>query len=726
MVRFTHRKAVAVLLVIGFLSPGFIAVSARAQGDVSDQQLLEDFIFYVNTANLAMAEATATALLDRDLGPARFVGLVEDSATMEDRFEQAYLRGLRFSRLEGLSARLWGQYEAGRRQRARDPIEISRNIFMLTKSPRQQLLARDYLSQAGEYAVPQLLDVLLDKQDQALEVEIQRLLEAMGSQIVAPLSAALLQVDGVTQEVLARLLGRVGYEVAAPYLAELRATTTNDDVRRAASTALQQLGFGAGRQMAVSNMYRDLGERFYDEPHSLTSFPNERHQLLWSYNPEYGLVPMAIQSEVFHEARAMTLAARALEINGSDTAAAALWVAANFSRELDQEQGYDNPVYPSSSRKGAMYYAVAAGPQIMQSVLARALDDRDTRLARLSIESLAQSAGGSALVGSSGRSLVEALAYPERRVRYEAALAIAKAQPRGLFPGSEQVVPILAGIIQNASTRNAVVVAGDLERQQQVRSVLESMGYTVLPPVSDLGSAFRSIAEVSGVDVLVTDLTTDRTVATIAEVRSTARLRATPILALMSGAGAALQQAAYEDDPLTSLSRSGLSKEQLEASVDYLVAQTSGDPISEGEAEAYAISALEVLRDLAIGTGSGGRGAFDIGDAAAPLEAALGESSGEVRQRVAEVLSYIGFQRAQVALMDAAMDEVGSAQQELLIRVIDSAKRFGNLLDARHVRWIVETAQLGDNDQATIAAALMGALNLPNTEFVPLILGDGV
>ena len=135
MARSIHRNAVAVALVFGLLSPWFVAVDVRAQSDVSDQQLLEDFIFYVNTANIAMAEATANALIDRQLAPPRFVGLVEDSATMESRFEQAYLRGLRFPQLEDLSARLWGQYEAGRRQRSRDPVEIARNLGMLTGAP---------------------------------------------------------------------------------------------------------------------------------------------------------------------------------------------------------------------------------------------------------------------------------------------------------------------------------------------------------------------------------------------------------------------------------------------------------------------------------------------------------------------------------------------------------------------------------------------------------------
>ena len=74
-----------------------------------------------------------------------------------------------------------------------------------------------------------------------------------------------------------------------------------------------------------------------------------------------------------------------------------------------------------------MYCAGAARPAALRRVLDRALEDRDTPLARRAIEALAQSAGESGLraVASDERPLIVALNYPERRVQYEAALALA-------------------------------------------------------------------------------------------------------------------------------------------------------------------------------------------------------------------------------------------------------------------------------------------------------------
>ena len=58
----------------------------------------------------------------------------------------------------------------------------------------------------------------------------------------------------------------------------------------------------------------------------------------------------------------------------------------------------------------------------------------------------------------------------------------------------------------------------------------------------------------------------------------------------------------------------------------------------------------------------------------------------------------------------------------LFATTAESAKRFGNLLDQRQVDALVEFTSKATGDEATAAAALMGALNLPGTNIVPLIL----
>ena len=60
--------------------------------------------------------------------------------------------------------------------------------------------------------------------------------------------------------------------------------------------------------------------------------------------------------------------------------------------------------------------------------------------------------------------------------------------------------------------------------------------------------------------------------------------------------------------------------------------------------------------------------------------------------------------------------------ESALRRVADSAKRYGNLLEPRQVERIMEQVRTAPDKEATAAAALVGSLNLPNANLVPLIL----
>ena len=113
---------------------------------------------------------------------------------------------------------------------------------------------------------------------------------------------------------------------------------------------------------------------------------------------------------------------------------------------------------------------------------------------------------------------------------------------------------------------------------------------------------------------------------------------------------------------------------------------------------------------------------LNVSDASLPLIGALFTHQGDLRLRIAEVLSYINVKRAQVAIMDAALQDQGTDRVAMLGLVAESAKRSGNLLEQRQVDRVIEMARTGDGEEATAAAALMGALNLPNDQLIPLIL----
>ena len=98
-----------------------------------------------------------------------------------------------------------------------------------------------------------------------------------------------------------------------------------------------------------------------------------------------------------------------------------------------------------------------------------------------------------------------------------------------------------------------------------------------------------------------------------------------------------------------------------------------------------------------------------------------------VMESIADVLAYVPTKTAQQAIFDAAMAaDAGSQDRVAMLNAVStSAKRTGNQLTERQVASLLELVTKGGDAEATAAASLMGALNLPNANIVPLILGRG-
>ncbi|MBL4590398.1 MAG: hypothetical protein JKY96_00410, partial [Phycisphaerales bacterium] len=441
----------------GMLTAPSVAIAqSQPTTDQQEQQLvlLRDFIHFVKISRYDVAADLGRQLLAEGLDPEEFVDLVEGSRERE-RFEQAVAAAMRVPVLEPAAAEMDRLFRDGKLARARNPEEIAHNIELLTGGLRARQLGRQRLLVAGEYAMPQLLEAFLQQRNITLKAQVQRLLVDMGRQSIIPLTTSLDGLDAIRQEAIVEVLGLIPYRTSLPALVDLHQNTDNNSVRNACSRAIARLGGDSNDN--VADLYTVLAETYYTEPAELTSFAGEEYQLLWNFDNGLGLIMTPILTPVFHEAMAMRVAERSLTINPADSETLGLWVAANYSRSLDSTDGYENPVYPSS-RRAAAYYGIAAGPDIAQLVLRRALDTRDTPLARNAIDAIAETAGSRMLWGQSVNDrfpLLESLNYPNRRVQYEAALALGQAQPTQSFQSSGRVIPLLASAVRDASAINA-------------------------------------------------------------------------------------------------------------------------------------------------------------------------------------------------------------------------------------------------------------------------------
>lgn len=696
------------------------ATTAQPETEVQTErlELLRDFIHFVKIARFDVAADLGTRLIESGISEAELVDLIEQSRDQQ-RFEEAVAAGLRVPVLEPVAASLEAMFRDGKLARARDPEEIARNIALLTEGLRARTLARERLIFAGEYAMPQLLDAYLQQKDLALKAQVQRLLVDLGRGAIAPLMAALPDLDETSQEAVAEVLGLIPYRTSLPVLVDVYQNTTNNAVRQAAGRAISRLGGNPASDLG--DMYALLADSYYAEPAELTSFPGEEFQLVWNFDPGLGLVMVPIRTPVFHEAMAMRLAERSLSIEPQNDETLALWVSSNYSRSFDTPQGYENPLY-ASDRRSAEYFGVAVGPEIDQVVLRRGIDTRDTPLVRSAIQAIAQTAGSRSLWGQDldGRyPLLESLGYQNRRVQFETALALGNAQPAESFNGSERVIPLLASAVKDASARYAIVLTGeDREGYDQYRASLERAGFSVLPPAPEgLGQLESAIAESPTIDLIVSAQGFDNTLLTIETARTENKTAVAPVLALMGTDDLVPTERQYGRDQTVAVRRQSISSSAFDNSVETLLEAASGGPISLEEADDYAVRSIEVLRNLAISNNQ----VLNISDAASILIDVLEQVDGYTMLDIAEIISYMPQPKAQQAIMDKTMGLDESMQVEMLTIVADSGKRFGNQLNNRQIRRLIEMAQSGNEDLAATAAATMGALEVDNDTLLQLI-----
>lgn len=691
------------------------AALAPAPANATDpRDLVRDFVHYVRIARYDLAAAMGDELVRQNLSGPDFVAAVEKSGDLS-RFNDAVARAMKVPELEITAGKLQRAYQGGKISMARDPEQIKQAIAMLTGPVRGRIMARERLIPAGEYAMPQLLTALLDGSNPALQAEVQSVMRDMGRQAVMPMGTALNYLPPEQQEIVANAMGSLGRRTAVPFLADVEAKSSINAVKIACARAITKLG-GKGNAKNSSDLYYQLAEAYFAENSDLTPFESDDFQILWGYTPAAGLTMQPIRTAVFHEAMAMRMAEQSLQLDPSRQDAVVTWVASNFARQIDTPKDYENPAYGSDKRE-AMYYAVAAGPVVSQRVLGRALTNSDTPLARLALSAVEKTAGGNSLVMTEGNRspLVDALGYPNRRVQYEAALALAQSAPTTKFVGADRVVPTLSGAVRDSGVRYSVVIADGTESYQQVRKVLEKSGYVVLPMGKQLSDIAGPLSETPGVDLVIgAGLSNPKTVALVEEVRADGKLGAAPFLGLTSSDVYNELRTRFENDASTSIRPAAMGDEMVSRSIDELVQRSTGGSITAEEAKGYQARALNALRDLAVSNNT----VFEAADAVSPLVTVLGGGTAS-KIEVAEILSRINSSKAQVAIMDAALNASASEQAAMIEKVTASVKRFGAQLEPRQVVRAIELATAGD----THAAALVGAMGIQTKDLVKLIMG---
>jgi len=723
-----RQKLVTLLVVVlafSVLAPVAISPAQEEEPAAPSSQegietLWENLLHYIKVGRAVAARSYAQAILDSDIEPRQIYLLsVETPESMAVLARGEGLEGMA-PLLEQISEMISTGYEAVRS----DPEQIATATDMLDGTLRAYKDAVDRLVVSGEYALPQLMERLQDPQTSvSLKYKIATVLPQMGREAVRPLSVALQARDPNLLEYIIDAIGQIRYPHAAARLRELLARKDIlDRTRQAARDALVACS-PKGEvvlEKSVAEVFYDMALKYYYGAESILPDPRYETANVWYWIEDRGLSYTPVPRETFCDVYAMRMARLALKYDPQFYPSVSLWLAAYLRKEATLPEGATDPTQPEGM-PSARFYALASPAKYLQDVLARALKDEDTAVALGAIEALAKTAGAKSLVQpveGGVTPLVEAMHYPDRQVRYLAALSLANALPRERFDGHQLVMSVFQEALRQTGKRTALLVVADDELRNRLKEAIRQAEYNVIDE-RDALAAMSAARASSGVDVAVVSTAPDPS-EVISRLRRERVFATLPALIVSESARA---RSVADQDPRVIAIDAAADEQELAAALSEASRLGLGKEMSAQKALDWAVRVADSLRLL----GLTNNGIYDI-ERAIPALTEILEERRPAMLSAAGALAMMPAPDAQQAIAQLANSEDvdESIRIEAYHLVSESGRRFGNQLSNAQAQGILDVVT-GPGSQALkeAAAQALGVLSLPSEEIKDLILGAG-
>ncbi|MBL7133189.1 MAG: hypothetical protein ISS78_03745 [Phycisphaerae bacterium] len=688
---------------------------------LADEKLAKawgDFLHYVRIAQVKAAKSFAQALLDSKPDPKRIYEL----SIQSDDTHKVLARGSQLDELKPVIGEIRKMIETGYEEMRKDPAEIRKSINMLIKSVRAYEIGARRLVRSGEYAMPQIVQTLMDpKIEPLLRERLIMVLPRMGKAAVLPLSVALQCDQPHLQEIFAEALGRIQYPHAGPRLRQfLERKGLLKRVRTAAESALVLCAGPAAPNKSVAEMFYDVAEKFYYQRESLR--PDERSPKanVWYWRDDIGLVYKAVPRQIFCDIYAMRMSRLALKHDPKFYPAVPLWLAAHINKEThlaEAGQGAKDPTR-GKEQPPARFYALAASARFQQAVLARGLRDYNTQLVLAIMKALVRTNGAKNMVKVHGgaQPLVEALSYPDRNVRFMAAEALATALPDEQFNGHGFVVSVLIEALRQTAKKKAMIVVKDPAALNTLKDAVRAAGYEVMEN-SDPVRALAQVSEAGGVNVFVVDRSPGPEQMVIL-LRQKGQFVTTPVVAAVT-VTESRRELAERDKRLVLIDPDAKSDAVAKALAE-AAKLAAGKPMTPEEADKWAVRAAKAIRLLAITKNT----ILDYKRAQAALIEAL-KTKAEIQVAAADALSVMPTAEAQRAIADLANDAktVEGVRIAAYNSLIASVRKYGNqLTDAQSQSVVAVVVGKGSHALREAAGQTLSPLDLASEKMKQLIL----
>jgi len=409
-----------------------------------------DFLHYTKIGRFDLAKGYAQTILDSNPDPVELLELSKDNA-------QGYAILLRVNEmapdaeLAELSGNIIDLIEKGSYTRRSDPRIIVTEIKRLSSTERGWFTAVKRLRNAGEYAIPFMLNAIADNSRREEFPDIVRAIPQIGRDAIRPLVAALQTENVAIKAQIITALAKIGYPQSAPYLKYVVEKDDSSQMRELAKMALAEIDPGT-LKISAAQLFFQLAEKYYYHLQSLAPAEDADFANIWFWDDnQQQLSRVEVPKAYFYELMAMRCCEWALKSDAGFGPAIGLWLAAFFKAE---SAGIETmPSYFGQSHADALVYATTAGVEYLHQALARAVKDKNAHVALGVVEALGTTAGEKSLLYRIGpaQPLLDALSFNDIMVRYSAAIAIASAGPKEPFAESKLVVANLAEALGQTS-----------------------------------------------------------------------------------------------------------------------------------------------------------------------------------------------------------------------------------------------------------------------------------
>jgi len=681
-------------------------------------------VHYFKVARFDLAKDVGQKIVEAKPAPDVVHALAESPSTGYD----LVVKMVRIPEMGTVPAALLALADEGMRMKKTDSARIQANLLRLGDGPRPYYLAVRELAYSGPYVVPQALALLQDPGRKDLHPLIIRALVEIGKPVVLPLGRALAAPDDKLKETVIGMLGEIGYAYSVPALkGVMENPKTSEGVRAAASKAILKISDESLLKTPAKQLYLELAEKYY---YDKITVADERQPTtdLFDWVPGTGLIYRAASTKAYNDILAARACSDALKVDPGALEAVALWLSAMMQMEAKEGKAARevDPFLPKDMPT-LDFFAEAAGQQHLYRVLDRALKDQHTAVAARACRALEHVADQGFLSlygqGDVGSPLVLALNYPDQRVRFAAAFALAAIRPSKPFTGAGRVVPTLTEALNLEAQKAVLLAEPEADNRNRLQSKLREGGWNAATATTgnQAVSTARAMPRIDA--ILVSSRTRDVGHAdVISLLRSDYQTAMTPILVL-----------SYPDDPVKA--------SWLESNIPYLKAvdpaievdmvtadvdglkQKAGSLVLDADASrAISLRAAAVLKEIAMTSR-----VYSAAKARQSLLEGLTHRPDELVIAVLAALAEIPDAEITVAMARIGAD--GGRPKAVRVAAMKSlaraARTVGNKLQGGEIAGLQALAGAADDELRDASGEALGALDLDAGEGAKLILRHG-